>query len=165
LRASGRALARVPRPLAWLFVLAWSFGMWSLSSRDMDFGPKESFPFRLLGNAAHAPLFGLWALGLALALAPRPTPASWPDPGVLVRRAALVATLLWGLLDEAHQAHTGGRTPSVFDVVTDGVAAACVLAVAAYLGRADADERGVRLRLALGVAACVGAALLASVDW
>jgi len=161
LRSVGRALGAVPRLAVGLLLAAWSLAIWNLSDRDIDLGP-DSFWKSWLGNTAHAPLFGLWGLLLAATVAARPVPARWPDLGMPRRWLVLAGTLLFGLLDEWHQSHVPGREASLGDVSTDLVAVGCVLWVAAYLGRAEAEERGVRRRLLLGVTACLAAALLAS---
>lgn len=161
LRLVGRALAGLPRLAAGLLLAAWSLAMWSLSDHDIDLG-AESFWKSWLGNSAHAPLFGLWGVLLAATLVARPVGARWPDPGPRGRVLVLAGTLVWGLVDEWHQSHVPGREPSLFDLTTDLVAVGCVLWVAAYLGGAEADEHGVRRRLLLGVAACLAAALAAT---
>ena len=100
----------------------------------------------------------------ALAVAGRPTGPRWPDPGKRASRVALLLVVLWGILDELHQAQVPPRTPSAFDFLTDVTGALCVLWVARYLGRPDADERGVRLRLLGSLVFCTAAAGLASLE-
>lgn len=158
LRALGDLLLRVPRAVLWIVPAAWMTLIWRLSSQS--FAPTEpSFAFSVISNLTHAPLFGLLALFLAALLAPRPArrPA---DLGF--GRAALVFLLVcaYALLDEWHQSHVPERDASLLDLVTDAVAALATLAVALYLARADANERGLRRRLLLGVVACVAAAAL-----
>jgi hypothetical protein len=159
LRAARLVLERLSRALAWLCVGGWSLLIYALSSQPIDIGPEDSFPLKVLGNAVHAPLFGLWALWLAAALGRRPRSV---PPRAVSRRVVLLATLAFGALDEVHQAFVPGRSPSPLDLVTDVVGAACVLHVAAYVGRADASERGLLARLAACLAACLAAALAAS---
>jgi hypothetical protein len=71
---------------------------------------------------------------------------------------------VWGAIDEWHQASTRGRDSSLLDLVTDVVGAACVLWIIRYVGSARAKEHGLIARLALCAAACIAAALLASLD-
>ena len=69
----------------------------------------------------------------------------------------------FGLVDELHQHLAGrGRDFSLFDVLTDVVGAACVLAVAAYVKRPGATAGGVAARLAVSTVACLAAAVAAT---
>src|SRR5690606_20164179 len=74
LRAVGRALQGLPRSLALLPVGAWMALIWWLSSLSGDAGPP-SILGGFVNNLAHAPLFGLLALWLALLL---PRSNGWP---------------------------------------------------------------------------------------
>jgi len=114
----------------------------------------------VISNLAHAPLFGLLALWLALA---PPREAGWPRLSRGAVLAILGAVVLYGLVDELHQTTVPGRVASVLDILTDLVGAACTLWVVGYVGGRGASERGLWARLAAGVLACVAAALLASV--
>ena len=163
LRAIGHRLARLPRPFWFVVTAAWMTLIWSLSSQSFVSGPKF-FLSGLLGNGFHAFLFGLLGLFVVLAGAARPTGPRWPDPGRRARRLAVVVVVAWGLLDELHQARVPERTASVFDLLTDFTGVLSVLWVATYLGRADADERGLRKRLFLGLVLCTVAAGLASME-
>ena len=160
LRRCGDLLARVPRPAGALLALAWAAFLWHLSG-----GPPPEVPltatFLFLLNLAHAPLFGLLALLLALAL-PRTYPRRWPVLSPLARLGVALAVLAYASIDEWHQSRTPGRSSTWHDVVTDLAGALSVLAVAAYLARPDARGPGLALRLALGAAACCGAAALAA---
>lgn len=159
--ALARAFGAVPRPLAALATASWMGLIWWLSSGRIRVRPPlpaSDFFF----NLAHAPVFGFLAALAAVALAPRPLPPSWPDPGRRVRLAAFALVVGWAALDERHQAGVAGRSASVFDFLTDAVGAACVLWIAAYAGRPGADEGGLRRRLAIAAALCALAALTTS---
>ena len=182
LRAVGALLLFVPRlrallpALLWIGLIGW-LGSWS-STGVGDLG-RTAF----LTNLGHAPLYGILALWLALAL-PRGRPpgpdlagagaatrgfhgalgvGAWPRIRGAGRWWVLGAVAVVGVADEVHQKlGDRGRDFSLFDVLTDLVGAACVLAVVAYLGRDEASDRGLAGRLALGLAACGAAAALAT---
>lgn len=158
-RSIGRALGHLPRLVAAAAALGWMGLIWWLSSGPIEVRPPLPAA-DFFWNLAHAPVFGLLAVLVAVAAAPRPLPGSWPDPGRRPRLVALVLVAGWALLDEWRQAHVVGRHGSPFDFVTDLTGAACVLLVAAYAGRAGASEDGLRRRVALGIGACAAAALV-----
>jgi len=157
-RGLGRALGALPRPLAVAAAGGWMFLIWWLSSGPTGFKPPIPAS-DFFWNLAHAPVFGVLAALLAAAVAPRPLPGAWPDPGWPARLVALGGVALWAALDEWHQANVPGRHGSPFDFATDLTGALCVLWIAAYAGRPAAHERGMRRRLLLGVALCAAAAL------
>ena len=157
LRGAGAVLQRWPRGLAWLPVGAWMALIWGLSSQEADHQVRPAW-MGWISNLAHAPLFGLLALWLALAL---PRRDGWPrldgrSVGVLVLFVGL-----WGVVDELHQSTVPGRDATLPDVLTDLVGAACTLWIAAYVGSGQASEGGLWKRLGLGISACSLAALFA----
>lgn len=161
LERTGRFLVSLPAPFAWLLVLAWMVLIWALSERS--FGSKDhqgAFAWAMLGNLAHAPLFGFLTLLVAGATSPRSSAGTSPLPTVSRMRASLVFlfVLAWGICDEWHQSSTPGRDASALDIVTDAVGALIVIATIGYMTRGLAQERGVRLRLLLGVAVCIATA-------
>jgi hypothetical protein len=170
LRALGALLLHLPRARAAVPIALWTALIWGLSSLSTR-GIGTFGRITFLGNLGHAPLFGLLALWFALAL-PRETTApgragaprsGWPQVDRAGRAWVLAAVALWGFGDELHQHLAGlGRDFSLFDLVTDLVGAAAVLAIVDYAGRDGAGERGLWGRLALGVAASVAAAALAT---
>ncbi len=160
LRAVGRALQGLPRSLALLPVGAWMALIWWLSSLSGDAGPP-SILGGFVNNLAHAPLFGLLALWLALLL---PRSNGWPRLDRRTATQVLLAVLAYALLDEWHQSTSPGRVPSPYDVLTDLVGAACTLWIIAFAGRPNATQRGLSLRLVAGVGACCAAALLATFE-
>ena len=153
LRACGRALLRLPRPVACLLPLAWA-GWSSSRSPAPDLARHQALS--VTWNLAHAPAFGLLCLFL-LPLAPRA--GGWIRLGVAQRWCLGGLAALYGAVDEWHQSFVPGREPSVFDVVTDAVGVGCVLWITVYLGQADASEGGLRRRLAAGLGLCLAAAL------
>jgi VanZ family protein len=152
-------LQRVRRPLALAMVLTWMGLIWMLSSIEQ--GPGNGLlgqnPF--FTNLAHAPEFGLLCLWLLLLV---PRREGWID--LTPRRACFVwaATVAYAVVDELHQRWVPGRDSTPFDVLTDGIGAACVLWIVSYLGTQEANERGLWKRLALGLAACALAASLST---
>ncbi len=162
LRWMGLWLLRAPRVLAWGLVLAHVASIWALSSVS-NVGPaNDSILWAILGNAAHAPLFGFLGLFLAGALL-REGPHGWAriTKGAVVGVLSLVAA--YGAIDEWHQSLVPGRNPSLLDLVTDLVGGTCVLWIVGYLGQSGRTERGLWMRLAGGVALCFASAIVASV--
>jgi hypothetical protein len=158
-RGFGRALGLLPRPLAAALAVGWMALIWWLSSGPIDLEPPLPAA-DFFWNLAHAPVFGLLAALVAVAAAPRPLPASWPDPGRRARLVALALVAAWAAVDEWHQSRVPGRSGSPFDWLTDLTGAASALWLAAYAGRAGAAEAGLRRRVAIAVGACAAAALL-----
>lgn len=137
-------------------------GIWRLS--EGAGGPGgDSFLWGVIGNLAHAPLFGLLAMWIALA--GRRVSSEWESGRVWVRlgasqRALIVGgVLLWGIIDELHQSQVPGRTASFWDLATDGLAAWMVLWVVVGVGAAGASEGDTRLRLGLSALVVIGTAL------
>ena len=158
MRGFGGLLNRLPRVSGPFLACAWYGLIFTLSSRE---GSARAGPVggAWALNTGHSLLFGLLALWLLLGL---PRSQGWPD--VRRRGVALVLglVLMLGALDELHQGSVPHRSMSVSDVITDLTGAACVLWICAYTHSAAADERGMRGRLALSVAACCLAGSLAT---
>ena len=161
-RAVGRVLGALPRPVAAGAALGWMVLIWWLSSGPIDFRP----PLPAAGffwNLAHAPVFGLLAAFVAAAAAPRPLPADWPRPGRTACLVAFLAVGIWAAADELHQARVAGRHGSPFDFATDVTGAAGALWLASYAGRRGAHERGMRGRLVVAIGLCAAMAGLATI--
>ena len=158
LRGAGALLQRLPRGFAWLPVGAWMALIWGLSSQVGDDEPRPAW-MGWVSNLAHAPLFGLLALWLALAL---PRRGGWPRLDGRAIVAIVLVVGLWGGIDELHQSTVLGRDASLSDVLTDLTGAVCTLWIAAYVGSGEASDRGLWKRLGLGILACSLAALLAT---
>lgn len=114
----------VTRPSIVALVLAWAPAalymllIWTLSSFSVIDFPTESFPLRDKG--VHACEF--LVLGFLVTHAWLRT-----APGRPLLRVALVSwsfAVMWGLLDEIHQAYVPGRSSDIADLVADGVGAA-----------------------------------------
>jgi VanZ family protein len=103
-----------PRLVAWLPALAYMLLIWVLSSMSQPF--KVDFvPFRDKG--AHFVEYGTLAALLAHAMR-----GNWPDwrfRGVFF--ASWSVTVVWGLLDEIHQAFVPGRVADVRDLLADAI--------------------------------------------
>jgi VanZ family protein len=159
LRAAGRFLLRLPRPLALASATAWALLIWVLSSRKAPQPVGASRWWELFSNLAHAPLFGILALLLAAFLLREPD-GGWPRPRRARIALVLAAVLAYALLDEWHQQRTPGRDASPLDVVTDMVGASLVLWIVHALRRSE-DDRRLLVRLGAGVLLCVASAALA----
>lgn len=159
LRLTGDLLARIPRPVSAVLAVAWGAWLWLLSSGAPPDVPHTT-PWTYLMNLAHAPLFGVLALLLALTL-PRSTARGWPDLTSQRQLAVLVCVGLYGVIDEWHQSFTPGRESTWKDVLTDLVGAAVTLAVASYLARGTATQGGLGWRMTGGLLVCGAAAWVA----
>jgi VanZ family protein len=161
-RGIGRALAPLPRALAAIAAVAWMLLIWWLSSGPVRFQPPLPVA-DFFWNLAHAPVFAVLAVLAAAAVTPRPVPVGWPDPGPARRLLAFALVALWAATDEWHQSHVVGRHGSPLDFATDTAAAASVLWLAAYAGRLEARESGLRRRAGLAVALCAAAAAVTTI--
>lgn len=159
-RALGGLFVRLPRGLWALVAALWAGLIWWLSTHEGGVGDGNHV-MEWLNNLGHAPLFGLLALWLALAA---PRAGGWARLSAFDRSWIFLAVVVWGVVDELHQARVPGRDASVFDIGTDAVGALSVLAVAAAAGLPEATPASVRKRLALGLVACGLAALAATLE-
>jgi len=158
-RAAGRALLRQPRWLAWLAPLAWALLIWNASAGSVDLDLPRGPWMGWLRNLGHAFLFGILTL-LLLPLARRAGDWAVLGRGTLTLIGAVA--IAYGIADELHQRYVEGRVSSPLDVLTDGVGVLAVLAVAAYAGRPEASEAGVRRRFTGGLVACLVAGAIAT---
>jgi len=105
------------RALAWAPALLYMAAIWVLSSLSLTVMPVEHFPLRDKG--VHLIEYG--ALGFLLAHAAFRT---WPRHHPLRTAAlSLLIAVLWGLLDEIHQAFVPGRASEALDLVADALGA------------------------------------------
>lgn len=142
-----------------MLVVGWYGGIWVLSSRPGGAEPWSPVG-AVLSNAAHAPLFGLWAAWLSL-LAPRVL--GWPSLSGRVWSAVLVTVALFGLVDEFHQdLFSPGRDFSLFDVATDLVGASLSLTLVSYFGASEATHVGAWRRLGLAAVGSIAAGAIAT---
>jgi len=118
LRAIGRFLLWIPRPIALLLAGAWALLIWDLSSHVAPLPLHPNLGWELLSNLAHAPLFGVLTLFVASA-GLRESDGRWPEPRPARIALVLAGVLAYGLLDEWHQSSIRGRDASLLDVLTD----------------------------------------------
>lgn len=122
---------------AWAPAVLYMALIWTLSSLDLA-APLPHFPLRDKG--AHVVEYGV--LGFLLAHAAFRT---WPRHHPL--RTALLAvciTVLWGWLDEIHQAFVPGRTSEALDLVADtagAFAGVCARAALLWISRTRTLQR------------------------
>jgi VanZ family protein len=91
--------------------------IWVLSSLSLTLVPVDDFPLRDKG--VHLVQYGV--LGFLLAHA---TFRTWPRRHPLrTASLALLIAVLWGLLDEIHQASVPGRASEALDLVADTLGA------------------------------------------
>ena len=104
------------RITAWLPALIYMGLIWTLSSFTFD-APIEHVPLRDKG--VHFAEYGM--LGFLVAHA---TLRTWPAHHVMRTAAlAICITVLWGWLDEIHQAFVPGRSSDALDLVADAAGA------------------------------------------
>ncbi len=164
LRSAGQALLAQPRWLAWLAPLAWAAMLFLLSTFSGPVDDRPVFPMQgFIWNFAHPVLFGLLAL-LVIPVAPRRALGQhqWTAMTGIGALWTVLLVTLYGFTDELHQSTVPGRDASLLDVCSDGVGAAAVVAVVLYLGRPDANSRGLWIRFLGGLGACIAVAGLAT---
>ncbi|MFT7678865.1 MAG: hypothetical protein ACI8QC_002862 [Planctomycetota bacterium] len=169
LHRAGRVLLRLKLPWSLVPPALWVLLIWLASEfAGAPAGARGLF-FKVLGNGMHAFEFGILTL-LALPLARRQALAEGGHIGnwVCLARPQALGILAFALVcavtDEVHQIWVPGRVGSAFDVLTDVTGAGCVLWIASYLAREDADEAGLRRRLGLGILACTAAACISTLS-
>jgi len=103
--------------LAWSPAALFMAAIWVLSSFALAVPLVARFPFRDKG--VHYCIYA--ALGLLVVHAVRVT---WPNHSALrVAFFGALATTLWGLSDELHQAFVPGRSAELLDLLADGLGA------------------------------------------
>jgi len=159
LRAIGSLLLRIPRRWAFLPAILWA-GLIFVASSQPAPSIGGDVPFLgLLENFAHALVYGVLAVWLALAA---PRRGGWVELRPPAVAAILLAVLLYGASDEWHQSFTPGREATALDVVTNVAGAVATLACIAALGRGHSAGRALWIRIALGLFACLAAAYFAT---
>lgn len=115
---------RQQRPFVslWLPLFVWMGLLWFLSDRSSlgRAGMLLSFPNS--DKVAHAIAFGTLAFLFYRLSASRTLPLLGRAPVFF----AVLCALLYGVVDECHQAHVPGRDPSVWDLLADLVGASLV---------------------------------------
>ncbi|MCS7284071.1 MAG: VanZ family protein [Anaerolineae bacterium] len=109
--------------LRWIPALFWMGLIFFLSAQpDLPHAPQPWLDI-VLKKTGHAVLYGILARLYLWALEGRPLSLSRP------RLLALLLVLLYGASDEVHQAFVPGRTPSLWDVLIDGIGGGLALFV------------------------------------
>lgn len=165
LRWIGALLLRVPRRWGFVPTLSWAGLLFFLSSRPAPTIGGGGAVGGVIENFGHALLYGVFAVTLAL-LVPRKRgeQGEWVELKPPTTAAILAFVLLYAASDEWHQSFVPERDASVFDVITDVVGAAATLACIAALGSRERPGRALAVRFVLGLAACLGAAALATFE-
>lgn len=118
--------------LRWIPALLWMGLIFFLSAQpDLPHAPQPWLD-TVLKKAGHAVLYGILARLYLWALEGQPFSFSRP------RLLSLLLVLLYGASDEAHQAFVPGRTPSLWDVLIDGIGGGLALFVC---GVEDGEQR------------------------
>ncbi len=131
--------------VAWIPALLYMALIWSVSSMSTPDFPVRAFPFRDKG--VHAVLYA----GLAFLVAHACLRSFEGRARIRIALVACFVTIMWGFLDEVHQAFVPGRSADLADLFADGIGAlggssirfATGAVVARALGRRA--EAGVRV--------------------
>jgi VanZ family protein len=164
LRAIGAVLQKMPRPVAWIPLLAWCGVIFYLSSQSPPHpGGEPSLVGGWLTNSAHGVEYGMLALLSALVV---PRRAGWPDIDTRRFRILIVALALYAASDEWHQKFTPHRDASVCDVITDVVGASLTLGAVVYAGGERASDEKLARIFTYGIPLVLLAGALATfADW
>lgn len=152
------ALVRLPAAVRWCGPIAGMALLWWSSSRQQK--PSEPSVLRaMLHNSMHVVAYSCLAAAFWLALSRVPVSArvAWRS------RVAWSCALLYGVVDELHQAYVPGRSSSVIDWMTDTLAAA--FAVILLRWAVGLSPAGMRWAVALFLCACGSAVLATFVDF
>lgn len=113
----------------WGPAVAYMALIFALSSLPMPNLPVKDVPFEDKG------VHFLEYAGLAFLVA-RACLLSWPQVHVLrVTVFAIGTTILWGVLDELHQAYVPNRSADLLDLLADSLGALCGAVVATWVQR------------------------------
>ncbi len=161
LRLAGTVLVTQPRILCWLPPLCWAALIFVLSSGQPSLGGLDLGEFGgFLMNLAHPGVFGVLALLLIPILGRKVGPhrMRWTKLSPVSGLWLIVIVGLYGFTDEVHQSTVEGRDASLLDFLSDFVGAFFVIRVVLYLGREDANSRGLWRWLLTGIACSAAAA-------
>ena len=114
---------RVPPVLRWVAVIGWMALLFLLSARPSPTLSAEPIADVLIKKAGHLALYAVLAAGVAWVVAS----TRWAERALVI---GFVVAVAYGLSDEAHQALTPGRSPSLVDVGIDAIGA--VIGLAAF---------------------------------
>ena len=103
--------------VAWVPAVLTMALIWSVSSMSAPEFPVHSFPFRDKG--VHAVLYA----GLAFLVAHACLRTFEGRARIRIALVALFVTVMWGFLDEVHQAFVPGRSADLLDLAADAAGA------------------------------------------
>jgi VanZ family protein len=103
--------------VAWIPAILYMALIWAVSSMSAPEFPVRAFPFRDKG--VHAVLYA----GLALLVAHACLRSFEGRARIRIALVACFVTIMWGFLDEVHQAFVPGRSSDVLDLLADGLGA------------------------------------------
>ncbi|MEO0660490.1 MAG: VanZ family protein [Planctomycetota bacterium] len=152
--ACGLVLSAIPRLLAWLPPVALGAVIFHLSSSELDIDAIGSSTLgHYVANLGHPGAFGILALLVAAALAPRARTLRGPWALLTPERGlwAVVLTTLYGLTDELHQATVPGRDASLLDLLGDFVGALFAVLVVLAVGNPRTTRAALRRLLLVGL--------------
>ena len=134
MRVKASAPVRLVRLVRWLPALAWMGGIFWLSQQS---NPLEEAASSAGAIVAHLGLYTGLGLLLVWALASDgfPRKAYGEEPTWALASLAFALTVLYGVLDELHQAFVPGRTASEADLGLDAVGALIGVGLALLLPR------------------------------
>ncbi|MDZ4772189.1 MAG: VanZ family protein [Planctomycetota bacterium] len=157
--AIASACRRSPRFVAVILFCVWTGLIFYLSDRPPPDPDAHSGAARAwLMNLRHAPAFGMFGLLFLWA-----TSRSGQRLAASIRRVnwAIVAVLVYGIVDERHQFHTPGRDASVSDILTN-LAGGWLCAHVLFAVEEGASGSKVARLFAIGLPACGVAAAIAT---
>lgn len=164
-RLVGTVLVSQARVLSWIPPLAWASLIFFLSSGQPALGGFDLGAFGgFITNLGHPGAFGVLTL-LVIPVFGRttgPHGLRWTKLSAVNGVWVVTVVALYGLTDEIHQSTVEGRDASLLDWLSDFVGAYFVVRVVLYLGRADANGRGLRRWLLAGLVASLASAGLAT---
>ncbi len=140
MRVKANHFPRLARAVRWLIVAAWMGGIFYLSQQSTPMGASAGGAVAIpahLGLYCGLALLFYWAL--AGSAEPRRGPPVWALAGV-----AFALTVLYGVVDETHQAFVPGRVASETDLLADAAGAFVGVALAMVVPRLR-RAHGIRL--------------------
>ena len=153
------AVRKAPRWVAVLAFLTWTGLIFWLSSLSPSAPDAPSSTLRAWAmNLRHAPAFGLFALLFLWGTSRRGRRLA---EGAARVNWALLAVLVYGLVDERHQFYTPGRDASASDILTNLAGGWLCASVLRAVEDGTTNARLARILL-IGVPACCLAALVAT---